>query len=99
MDSCLESDLNSIRCGKSLPCGNNAGQSTLGAAFRVQTHTYIAAVVVANETFAVALPTSNQIVHAEAVFTSRRDYPANAVASDPALAGTPRIIPQFEVAA
>lgn len=83
--------------------GNSAGQSKLSANFRALTRPYSSAVVVANETFAVAFQSSNKAFDPEtSAFPSQakaRDYIANAVASDPTLEGTLHVIPQFEVAA
>jgi hypothetical protein len=82
--------------------GNSAGQSKLSANFRAKTRPYAGSVAVANETFAVALQSSNQVFHPEAAaFLSQakaHDYIANAVAADPSLEGTLHVIPQFEVA-
>ena len=83
--------------------GNSAGQSKLSANFRAQTRPFTGSVVVSNETFAVALQSSNQVFHPEAAaFSSQaraQDYIANAVAADPSLEGSLHVIPQFEVAA
>jgi hypothetical protein len=83
--------------------GNAAGQSKLSANFRGLTRPYTGSVAVANETFAVALQSSNQVFHPEAgTFLSQakaQDYIANAVAANPSLQGTLHVIPQFEVAA
>jgi hypothetical protein len=83
--------------------GNSAGQSKLSANFRAQTRPYTGSVAVANETFAVALQSSNKVFHPEAAaFLSQakaHDYIANAVAGDPSLEGALHVIPQFEVAA
>jgi hypothetical protein len=82
--------------------GNSAGQSKLSANFRTQTRPYTGSVAVSNETFAVALQSSNQVFHPEsAAFLSQaraHDYIANAVEADPSLEGTLHVIPQFEVA-
>jgi hypothetical protein len=83
--------------------GNTAGQSRLSATFRGLTRPYNGSVNVSNETFAVALQSSNKIFHPEAAaFLSQakaQDYIANAIASNPSLEGTLHVIPQFEVAA
>ena len=64
---------------------------------------YTGSVAVANETFAVALQSANQVFHPDAAaFSSQvsaQNYLASAVASDPSLTGTLHVIPQFEVAA
>jgi hypothetical protein len=83
--------------------GNSAGQSKLSANFRGLTHPYTGSVSMTNETFAVALQSSNKVFHPEAAaFLSQaraQDYIASAVANDPSLDGTLHVIPQFEVAA
>jgi hypothetical protein len=60
-------------------------------------------VAVGPETFAVALRSNNTVFSAEAVaFTSQaaaHDYLNRAMASNPSLAGTLHVLPQFEVAA
>ena len=82
--------------------GNSAGRSTLSATYRAQTHPYTGSVTVSNETFAVALQSTNQVFHPDAAaFSSQvsaQNYLASAVASDPSLAGTLHVLPQFEVA-
>jgi hypothetical protein len=82
--------------------GNSAGQSKLSASFRGLTRPQPGSVAVSNETFAVALQSSNKVVHDEAAaFSSQaqaHDYIRNAVAADPSLEGTLHVIPQFEVA-
>jgi len=82
--------------------GNSAGQSSLSANFRGLTRPNDGSVVVANETFAVALQATNEVFHPDAsAFLSQvkaQDFIAKAVAADPSLEGTLHIIPQFEVA-
>lgn len=83
--------------------GNSAGQSSLSANFRSLTRPNDGSVVVANETFAVALQSTNKAFHPDAsAFLSQakaQDFIAKAVAADPSLYGTLHVIPQFEVAA
>jgi hypothetical protein len=83
--------------------GNAAGQSKLSANFRGLTRPYSGSVAMANETFAVALQSSNQVFHPEAAaFLSQakaQDYIVSAIAANPSLEGTLHVIPQFEVAA
>jgi hypothetical protein len=82
---------------------NSAAQSPLSAAHRAKTKPYADAVAVANETFAVALQSSNKAVHASAgSFTSQasaQDYLNKLVADDPSLGGSLHVLPSFEVAA
>jgi hypothetical protein len=82
---------------------NSAGQSVLSQNFRGLTRPNDGSVVVSDETFAVALQTTNQVFHPEAAaFLSQaraQDYIAQAVAADPSLEGSLHVIPQFEVAA
>ena len=82
---------------------NSAAQSPLSAAHRAKTKPYADAVAVANETFAVALQSSNKAVHAGAMSftsqTSAQDYLNKLVTDDPALSGTLHVLPKFEVAA
>lgn len=83
--------------------GNSAGQSKLSANFRGLSRPQPGSVAVSNETFAVALQTSNQVFHPEAAaFSSQakaQDYISQAVAANPSFEGTLHVIPQFEVAA
>lgn len=82
---------------------NSAGQSVLSANFRGLTRPNDGSVAVSDETFAVALQSSNKVFHPEAAaFLSQakaQDYIAHAVAADPSLEGSLHVIPQFEVAA
>jgi hypothetical protein len=82
--------------------GNSAGQSPLSANIRGLTRPNDGSVVVANETFAVALQSSNKGFHPDgSVFLSQakaQDFIAQAVAADPSLEGTLHVIPQFEMA-
>jgi hypothetical protein len=82
---------------------NSAAQSPLSAAHRAKTKPYADAVAVANETFAVALQSSNKAVHAGAMSftsqTSAQDYLNKLVTDDPSLSGTLHVLPKFEVAA
>jgi hypothetical protein len=83
--------------------GNSTGQSKLSANFRGLTRPQSGSVAVSNETFAVALQSSNQVFHPEAsTFLNQaqaQDYISNAVAANPSLEGTLHVIPRFEVAA
>ncbi|HEV3063179.1 MAG TPA: DUF6603 domain-containing protein [Vicinamibacterales bacterium] len=83
--------------------GNSAGRSRLSANFRSLSRPQPGSVAVSNETFAVALQSSNQVVHPEAAaFFSQaqaQDYISSAIAANPSLEGTLHVIPQFEVAA
>ena len=83
--------------------GNSAGQSKLSANLRRLTRPNDGSVIIANETFAVALRSSNKVFHPEAAaFLSQaraNDYIANAIAADPSLEGALHVIPKFEVAA
>ena len=83
--------------------GNSAGRSKLSANFRGLSRPQPGSVAVSNETFAVALQSSNQVFHPEAAaFSSQakaQDYIGHAVAANPALEGTLHVIPRFEVAA
>ena len=83
--------------------GNSTGQSKLSANFRGLTRPQSGSVAVSNETFAVALQSSNQVFHPEAsAFLNQaqaQDYISNAVAANPSLEGTLHVIPRFEVAA
>ena len=82
---------------------NSAGQSVLSANFRGLTRPNDGSIAVSDETFAVALQSSNQVIHPEAAaFLSQakaQDYIAQAVAADPSLEGSLHVIPRFEVAA
>jgi hypothetical protein len=83
--------------------GNSAAQSPLSANFRGLTRPNEGSVAVANETFAVALQSSNQPFHPDAAgFLSQakaQDFIAKSVAADASLEGTLHVIPKFEVAA
>jgi hypothetical protein len=83
--------------------GNSTGQSRLSANFRGLTRPQSGSVAVSNETFAVALQSSNQVLHPEAsTFLNQaqaQDYISKAVAANPSLEGTLHVIPRFEVAA
>ena len=76
--------------------------AALGGASR-KTKPYADAVAVSNETFAVALQSSNQPCMPGATSftsqTSAQDYLNKPVTDDPALSGTLHVLPQFEVAA
>ncbi len=82
--------------------GSAAARSVLSAAREQQTHPYAGAVQVSAETFAVARLSDNTAYHPEAAAfasqASAREYLDRAVATDPALAGTLHVLPQFEVA-
>ncbi len=82
---------------------NSAGQSVLSQGFRGLTRPNEGSVVVSNETFAVALQSTNKVFQPEAAaFQSQAralDYIAQAVAANPSLEGSLHVIPQFEVAA
>lgn len=82
---------------------NSAGQSVLSKNFRGLTRPNDGSVVVSNETFAVALQSTNKVFHPEAAaFLSQAkalNYMAQAVVADPTLEGSLHVIPQFEVAA
>lgn len=83
--------------------GNSAGRSKLSANFRGLSRPQPGSVGVSNETFAVALQSTNEVFHPEAAaFSSQaraHDYVRNAVAANPSLEGTLHVIPLFEVAA
>jgi len=83
--------------------GNSAGRSKLSANFRSLSRPQSGSVAVSNETFAVALQSSNQVFQPEAAAFSNQaqaeDYISQAVAANPSLEGTLHVIPQFEVAA
>ena len=91
------------------PCSPTSWRGTarhgrqLSATYRAQTHPYAGSVAVPNETFAVALQSTNQVFHPDAAaFSSQasaQNYIANTVAANPSLAGTLHVIPGFEVAA
>jgi hypothetical protein len=82
--------------------GNSAGRSKLSANFRSLSRPQSGSVAVSNETFAVALQSSNQVFHPEAAaFLSQaqaHDYISHAIAANASLEGTLHVIPQFEVA-
>jgi hypothetical protein len=83
--------------------GSSAARCSLSAMRNAQTHPYAGSVTVEPETFAVALKSNNSVFRSDASsFTSQaaaNDYVARTVASDPALAGTLHVVPQFEMAA
>jgi hypothetical protein len=80
--------------------GASVTKCALSAYRAAQMQPVSAKVAVGSETFAVALRSNNTVYSAEA-FTSQaaaHDYLNRAVASNPALAGTLHVLPQFEVA-
>lgn len=83
--------------------GNSAGRSKLSANFRSLSRPQSGSVAVSNETFAVAIQSSNKVFQPEAAAFSNQaqaeDYISQAVAANPSLEGTLHVIPQFEVAA
>ena len=83
--------------------GASVTRSVFSAARKTQMQPFAEKVTVASETFAVANAADNKVYHPEAAAftsqTSANDYVARAVASDPTLAGTLIVLPQFEVAA
>ena len=83
--------------------GGAVSRSPLSALREAQTHPYSGAVAVGPETFAVALTSNNTLFHSDArAFSSQaaaNDYVARSVATDPKLAGSLHVLPQFELAA
>jgi len=83
--------------------GSSAARSTLSARRAQQSQPYSDHVALNPETFAVVLQSNNTVYSAEsALFTSQaaaQDFLSRMIASNPNLADTLHVLPQFEVAA
>jgi len=82
--------------------GSSVARSPLSAYQKSLAQPYAPKVTVQPETFAVAFAANNRVYRAEAAnFSSQaaaNDYLARAVSTDPSLAGTLHVLPQFELA-